>query len=152
MYIPTMAFVTYIVIASLILGIQERFSPLGTLASSALAWNIIEILIQVISLYIMHLETSLSTLDLFAYCGYKYVGINAALLSWLLFRKFGYYMSLFYCSISLAFFVIRSLKLRVLPRNNSAYTESGNKRRLYFILFVAGTQPVLMWFLSNHLI
>lgn len=152
MYIPTMAFVTYIVIAALVSGIQDRFTPLSTLASSALAWNIVEILVQVVSLYIMHLETSLSTLDLLAYCGYKYVGINAALLASLAFRTFGYYMTLLYCCVSLAFFVTRSLKLRVLPRNDSSYTASGNKRRIYFMFFVAGTQPVLMWCLSHHII
>ncbi|XP_033324497.1 yip1d-interacting factor 1 [Megalopta genalis] len=152
MYIPTMAFVTYIVIAALVLGIQDRFTPLSTLASSALAWNIVEIVVQLISLYVMHLETSLSTLDLLAYCGYKYVGINAALLASLVFRTFGYYMTLLYCSISLAFFVTRSLKLRVLPRNDSSYTASGNKRRIYFIFFVAGAQPVLMWCLSHSMI
>ncbi|XP_078052343.1 yip1d-interacting factor 1 isoform X2 [Augochlora pura] len=152
MYIPTMAFVTYIVIAALVLGIQERFTPLSTLASSALAWYIVEIVVQLISLYVMHLDTSLSTLDLLAYCGYKYVGINASLLASLVFRKFGYYMTLLYCSISLAFFVTRSLKLRVLPRNDSSYTASGNKRRIYFIFFVAGAQPVLMWCLSHNMI
>ncbi|XP_015440067.1 PREDICTED: protein YIF1B-A-like [Dufourea novaeangliae] len=152
LYIPTMAFVTYVVIGALILGIQERFSPLGTLASSALAWNVIEVLVNTVTLYIMHIETSLSTLDLLAYCGYKYVGINTALSISLLFRKFGYYMALLYCSGSLAFFLMRSLKLRVIPQNDSSYTASGNKRRLYFILFVAGIQPVLMWCLSYHLI
>ncbi|KZC06688.1 Protein YIF1B-A [Dufourea novaeangliae] len=125
LYIPTMAFVTYVVIGALILGIQERFSPLGTLASSALAWNVIEVLVNTVTLYIMHIETSLSTLDLLAYCGYNG---------------------------SLAFFLMRSLKLRVIPQNDSSYTASGNKRRLYFILFVAGIQPVLMWCLSYHLI
>lgn len=154
MYIPTMAFLTYIVMAGLVLGTQERFSPeqLGILASSALAWGIIELLVHTVSHYIMNLDTSLSTLDLLAYCGYKYVGINAALLVSLLFRKFGYYVILLYFSASLAFFLMRSLKLRVIPQNHGSYTASDNKRRLYFILFVAGIQPVLMWWLSYHLL
>ncbi|XP_034192737.1 yip1d-interacting factor 1 [Osmia lignaria lignaria] len=154
MYIPTMAFLTYIVMAGLVLGTQERFSheQLGILASSALAWGIIELLVHTVTLYIMSLETSLSTLDLLAYCGYKYVGINAALVVSLLFRKFGYYFILLYFSASLAFFLMRSLKLRVIPQNHSSYTASGNKRRLYFILFVAGIQPILMWWLSYHLL
>ncbi|EZA59467.1 hypothetical protein DMN91_010745 [Ooceraea biroi] len=154
MYIPTMAFFTYVATAGLVLGTQGRFTheQLGILASSALAWGVIELLVHTISLYVMNLQTSLTTLDLLAYCGYKYVGINAALLISLLFRKFGFYLMLLYFSLSLAVFLMRSLKLRVIPQGHTSYTASGNKRRLYFILFLAGVQPVLMWWLSYHLI
>ncbi|KAK0182648.1 hypothetical protein PV327_000763 [Microctonus hyperodae] len=154
MYIPTMAFLTYVVMAGLSLGTQERFTPeqLGIIASSALAWGVIELLVHTITLYVMNLDTSLRTLDLLAYCGYKYVGINAALLISLVMEKFGYYTILIYFSISLAFFLIRSLKLRVIPEGHTSYTATGNKRRLYFILFVAVLQPFLMWWLSYHLI
>ncbi|XP_076302632.1 protein YIF1B-A-like [Lasioglossum baleicum] len=152
MYIPTMAFLTYIVVAALVSGTREQFTPeqLSILASTALACGVLELVVHIVSLYVMNLETSLSTLDLLAYCGYKYVGINAALLVSLLFQKLGYYIVWLYFSASLAFFLIRSLKLRVIPQNHSSYTASGNKRRLYFILFVAGIQPVLMWWLSYH--
>lgn len=152
MYIPTMAFFTYVAMAGLVLGMHERFTPeqLGILASSALAWGVVEWVVHTVSLYVMNLQTSLTTLDLFAYCGYKYVGINAALLISLLFRKYGYYVMLLYFSVSLAVFLMRSLKLRVI--NHSSYTASGNKRRLYFILSLAGMQPFLMWWLSYHLI
>ena len=154
MYIPAMAFLTYVVMAGLVLGMQERFSPeqLGILASSALAWGIIELIVHIVSLYVMNIETSLSTLDLLAYCGYKYVGINAALAVSIVFRRLGYYAVLLYFSGSLAFFLMRSLKLRVIPQDHSSYTASGNKRRIYFILFVAGIQPLLIWWLSYHLI
>ncbi|XP_046434827.1 protein YIF1B-B isoform X1 [Neodiprion virginianus] len=154
MYIPTMAYLTYIVVAGLALGTQERFTPeqLGILASSALAWGIMELLVHTITLYVMNMDTSLKTLDLLAYCGYKYVGINFALLVSLPFQRFGYYVVLAYFSVSLAFFLVRSLKLRVIPEGHSSYSASGNKRRLYFILFVATIQPVLMWWLSSHLV
>ncbi|XP_035732186.1 protein YIF1B-like isoform X1 [Vespa mandarinia] len=154
MYIPMMSFLTYVVLAGLVLGAQERFNPeqLSILASSVLAWGIIELIVHTVSLYIMNIETSLATLDLLAYCGYKYVGINAALLSSLPFRKFGYYAALLYFSATLAFFLMRSLKLRVIPQGQISYTANGNRRRLYFIFFVAIIQPLLMWWLSYHLI
>ena len=152
MYIPTMAFLTYVVMAGLALGTQEKFTPetLGITSSSALAWGIIELLVHIITLYVMNLDTSLRYLDLLAYCSYKYVGINAALLASLVFKRLGFYTVLVYYSISLGFFLIRSLKLRVIPEGH--YSATGNKRRLYFILFVAGIQPFLMWWLSYHLI
>ncbi|XP_014602214.1 PREDICTED: protein YIF1B [Polistes canadensis] len=154
MYIPMMSFLTYVVLAGLVLGAQERFSPeqLSILASSVLAWGIMELIVHTVSLYVMNIETSLTTLDLLAYCGYKYVGINAALLSSLPFKKFGYYAALLYFSATLAFFLMRSLKLRVIPQGQISYTATGNRRRLYFIFFVAIIQPLLMWWLSYHLI
>ena len=154
LYIPTMAFLTYVVMAGLALGTQEKFSPeqLGIISSTALAWGLIELLVHTITLYVMNLDTSLKTMDLLAYCGYKFVGINAALAASLVFRRLGYYVVLAYFGITLAFFLVRSLKLRVIPEGHTSYTASGNKRRLYFILCLAGVQPFLMWWLSYHLI
>jgi hypothetical protein len=154
MYIPTMAFLTYVVMSGLALGTQEKFTPeqLGITASSALAWGIIELLVHIITLYVLSLDTSLRYLDLLAYCSYKYVGINAGLLASLFFKRVGYYSVFCYYSMSLAFFLIRSLKLRVIPEGPNSYSALSNKRRLYFILFVAGIQPIFMWWLSYHLI
>lgn len=154
LYIPTMAFLTYVVLSGLALGTQEKFTPeqLGIISSTALAWGVIELIVHTITLYIMNLDTSLRTMDLLAYCGYKYVGINIALAASLIFRKFGYYCVLLYFGICLAFFLVRSLKLRVIPEGHTSYTATGNKRRLYFILCLAGLQPFLMWWLSYHLI
>lgn len=58
------------------LGTQNRFTPevLGMLASSALAWTVVEILVALVTLYITNIQTNLKTLDLIAYSGYKYVG------------------------------------------------------------------------------
>ncbi|KDR20942.1 protein YIF1B isoform X2 [Zootermopsis nevadensis] len=160
LYIPTMAYVTYVLVAGVILGMQDRFTPeiLGIQASSALAWTIFEIAVELITLYITNIQTNLKTLDLLAFGGYKYVGIIFALLLSILFHKTGYYAGLIYSSFSLAFFLIRTLKVQVLPdgsspHHNDPYTHSsGNKRRMYLLLFVAGIQPLLMWWLSFHLI
>ncbi|GFG37060.1 hypothetical protein Cfor_00751, partial [Coptotermes formosanus] len=107
LYIPTMAYVTYVLVAGLVLGMQDRFSPemLGIHASSALAWTVFEIIVELITLYITNIQTNLKTLDLLAYGGYKYVGIIFAVLLSILFHKTGYYAGLIYCSLSLAFFL-----------------------------------------------
>ncbi|PSN31701.1 hypothetical protein C0J52_22689 [Blattella germanica] len=108
LYIPTMAYVTYVLVAGLVLGMQDRFTPemLGIQASSALAWTVVEIIIELITLYITNIQTNLKTLDLLAYGGYKYVGIIFAVLLSLVFHKTGYYAGLIYFSISLAFFLV----------------------------------------------
>ena len=104
-----MAFITYILLTGMALGIQQRwvippnliyfmtqnkyvcfkevkqavcvvpvwrFSPevLGLCASTALVWIIIEVLVMLLSLYLLTVHSDLSTFDLIAYSGYKYVG------------------------------------------------------------------------------
>lgn len=54
----------------------HRFSPdiLGLQASSALAWLTLEVLAILLSLYLVTANTDLTTIDLVAFLGYKYVG------------------------------------------------------------------------------
>ena len=76
MYIPIMAFVTYILMVGICLGIQEKFTPeiLGIQASSALGWFVIEVFLVFISLQILGIKSALKTFDIMAFCGYKYFG------------------------------------------------------------------------------
>nr|XP_046151415.1 protein YIF1A-like isoform X7 [Oncorhynchus gorbuscha] len=76
LYIPSMAFITYILLAGMALGIQKRFSPevLGLCASTALVWVVIEVLVMLLCLYILSVHSDI--FDLFAYSGYKYVGTS----------------------------------------------------------------------------
>lgn len=43
-------------------------------ASSALAWLVVEVVVILLSLYLVTVNTDLSTIDLVAFSGYKYVG------------------------------------------------------------------------------
>lgn len=156
-----MAYITYVFVAGLVLGMQQRFSPeqIGILASSALAWCLVELAVYSCTLYIIHVETSLRTLDLVAYSGYKFVGIIVSTLISLVAGRTGYYCALSYSNLALAFFIVRSLKLAVLTESSqetsyygSGSVTTGHKRRLYFLLFVAGVQPLLSWWLSYHLL
>ncbi|XP_055699857.1 protein YIF1B isoform X2 [Phlebotomus papatasi] len=169
LYIPTMAYITYVVLAGLVLGMQDRFSPeqLGILASSALAYSLFELIIYSVTLYVANISTSLKTLDLLAFSGYKYSIINFCLLVSIIFSKSGYYVALAYSSFSLAFFLLRNIKAKVLSNTQTApvtggYDPYGNqqqfdqtmghKRKLYFLLLIAALQPLLSFWLSWHLI
>ncbi|CAD7083946.1 unnamed protein product [Hermetia illucens] len=173
LYIPTMAYITYVVVAGLVLGMQNRFSPeqLGYQASSALACSIFELIVYSITLYVTNIPTTLKTLDLLAYSSYKYATIVFCILVSILFKKSGYYTALIYCSLSLGFFLLRTLKAKVLhdpaqsttpvgapsydpygmPQQQADYSI-GRKRKLYFLFLVAGSQAVLSFWLSMHLI
>ena len=76
MYIPVMAFVTYILIVGIALGRQDKFTPelLGLQASSALAWYLFEVCIIFITLQVLSIKSALKTFDIVSFCGYKYFG------------------------------------------------------------------------------
>lgn len=87
---------------------QNKFTPeqLGVISSSALAYGIVELVIYSITLYVFNLVTTMKTLDLLAFCGYKFVTINLCILVSIIFKSFGYYLTLLYTSLSLCFFLV----------------------------------------------
>lgn len=85
---------------------------LGIQASSALAWSLLEVIVHVLSLYMTNIATSLTTIDIVAYSGYKFVGIIFAVLTSMVFYRLGYYLALLYFSVSLSFFLVRGKTFR----------------------------------------
>ncbi|KPJ17057.1 Protein YIF1B [Papilio machaon] len=177
LYIPSMGYVTYVLLAGFMLGLQHRFSPeqIGIQASSALAYIIFEMILYLVTLYITNTTTNLKTLDLLAYSGYKYIIMIGSLLAGLILGKTGYYCCLVYSSFALSYFLVKTLRLQLLSGapgpeqpsygypdaysspnpyadNWSKPTAGGTKRRVYFLLFVAITQPLLSWWLTYHLV
>ncbi|KAL0819336.1 hypothetical protein ABMA28_007466 [Loxostege sticticalis] len=182
LYIPSMGYVTYVLLAGFVLGLQHRFSPeqISIQASSALAYIIFEMILYLVTLYITHTTTNLKTLDLLAYSGYKYTTMIGSLLTGLVLGKTGYYCWLVYSSLALSYFLVKTLRVQVLtgsqaggeaaapyyaPQpapyapNANPYADTwakpaagGTKRRVYFLLFVAITQPLLSWWLTYHLV
>lgn len=152
LYIPTMAYITYVLVAGLALGVQNRFSPeqIGVQSSSALAWCLVELALYSCALYVANIQTNLRTLDLVAYSGYKFFGVIVSILVSLVGGKSAYYAVLLYASLALMFFLTRSLKAQILPDTDQHF--AGYKRRLYFLFALAVAQPVLSWWLSFHLI
>ncbi|CAK6964622.1 protein YIF1A [Scomber scombrus] len=158
LYIPTMAFITYILLAGMALGIQKRFSPevLGLCASTALVWIIIEVLVMLLSLYLLTVHSDLTTFDLIAYSGYKYVGMIFTVLCGLLFGSDGYYVALAWSSCALMFFIVRSLKMKIIPSLSSDSMTTGSSAkpqfRLYITVVTAIFQPIIIYWLTSHLV
>lgn len=158
LYIPTMAFITYILLAGMALGIQKRFSPevLGLCASTALVWIIIEVLVMLLCLYLLTVHTDLSTFDLVAYSGYKYVGMIFTVFCGLVFGSDGYYVALAWSSCALMFFIVRSLKMKILSSFSADSMGAGASAkprfRLYITLALAAFQPIIIYWLTAHLV
>ncbi|KAG7470707.1 hypothetical protein MATL_G00116680 [Megalops atlanticus] len=157
LYIPAMAFITYILVAGLALGTQNRFTPeiLGMQASSALVWLIIEVLATLLSLYLVTVNTDLTTIDLIAFSGYKYVGMIVGVVAGLLFGRTGYYLMLLWCCASIFVFMIRTLRLKILSEaaaEGVLVRGAKNQLRMYLTMAIAAAQPIFMYWLTFHLV
>lgn len=74
-----MALVTYILVAALQTGLQERFHPqiLGSSASRALVVVLLDFLFVKGGCYLLNVQGPGQVIDLIAYGGYKFVGLVA---------------------------------------------------------------------------
>lgn len=81
MYIPAMAFVTYVLLSSLLAGLRGDFHTevMGLTATAAFAVVVIEILGLKFGTYILSISNDSQLLDLVAYSGYKFVGVIVTL-------------------------------------------------------------------------
>ncbi|XP_045414369.1 protein YIF1A isoform X1 [Lemur catta] len=186
LYIPTMAFITYVLLAGMALGIQKRFSPevLGLCASTALVWVVMEVLALLLGLYLATVRSDLSTFHLLAYSGYKYVGMILSVLTGLLFGSNGYYVvlawtssalmyfivsvgpplpslhleaelgpaSLSWPSLSSPFFQVRSLRTAALGPDGMGSSVPRQRLQLYLTLGAAAFQPLIIYWLTFHLV
>ncbi|KAF2237870.1 ER to Golgi transport protein-like protein Yif1 [Viridothelium virens] len=167
MYIPVMAFVTYILLSTLLAGLRGAFHPelLGLTATTAFGVVIFEILGLKLGCYILSISNESQLLDLVAYSGYKFVGIIVTLVvaeivnggkgtgGWV---GWGVFL---YCYFADAFFLLRSLRYVLLPESrpdqSSAPTQTvARAQRSRRTWFLAGysyvVQLALMWILSRQ--
>jgi len=81
MYIPVMAFVTYILLSTLLAGLRGAFHPevMGLTATAAFAVVAVEILGLKFGTYVLSISNESQLLDLVAYSGYKFVGVIVTL-------------------------------------------------------------------------
>lgn len=81
MYIPVMAFVTYILLSTLLAGLRGAFHPevMGLTATAAFAIVVVEILGLKFGTYVLSISNDSQLLDLVAYSGYKFVGVIVTL-------------------------------------------------------------------------
>ncbi|SNX86214.1 related to YIF1 - protein required for the fusion of COPII transport vesicles with the Golgi [Melanopsichium pennsylvanicum] len=152
LYIPTMAFVTYIIVTSVILGLESRFHPevLGLRASRALAIILVELAAIKLGTYLLNIQGDHTMMDLLAYSGYKFVGTLITLLVGLIKVRGLVYWSVFlYCFAANAFFLLRSLRYVVLPDPSSpssqTITHAQRSRRIQFLFCIAVVQIVFGW-------
>lgn len=164
MYIPVMAFVTYILLQTMLAGLRGAFKPelLGYTSSFAFFLVLGEIGGLKLGCYLLSISNESQLLDLIAYSGYKFVGIIVTLLlSEIVNRGKGTggwgWVFFSYTWAANAFFLMRSLKYVLLPENTDAtrgamqtVARSQRNRRTYFLFAYSFIfQFLCMWALSR---
>ncbi|CAI4224796.1 unnamed protein product [Auanema sp. JU1783] len=150
LYIPIMAFITYVLVSGFVLGTQGRFSPemLGILTSNAFIWVILENIVVFVSKYILNISQSLTLWHSLSFSTYKFVGMIACLIVFMTGGKTLYYCTLGYTAFALVFFLLQTVKNFIFDSNHFG-GDDGRKRKLILILFIAISQPFIMWWLTS---
>ncbi|KAK6915286.1 Yif1 family, partial [Dillenia turbinata] len=142
LYIPLMAFGTYVVLAGFSLGLGGRFSP------EALNWLFIKGLVGWF-LQVLLLKFSLLSLgsgeapllDIVAYAGYTFTGMCIAVLGKIVWSSSYYFLIPLTC-ICMGAFLVKTMK-RVLFSEVRTYDSS---RHHYLLIFLALAQfPLFVW-------
>ncbi|XP_048497099.1 uncharacterized protein LOC104888827 isoform X3 [Beta vulgaris subsp. vulgaris] len=142
LYIPFMAFGTYVILAALLLGLRGKFSPesLNLLfVKGLLGWFLQVSLLKVSLLSLGSGEAPL--LDIVAYGGYAFTGLSLAVLG-RIFWSYSYYFLMPWTCLSTGIFMVKTMK-RVLFAEVRSYDSS---RHHYLLLFIALAQfPLFIW-------
>ncbi|MES1919477.1 Protein yif1b [Bonamia ostreae] len=106
LYIPIMAFVTYILLSAIKTGLSgPTFTPeflLKTTSSSLIAFSIELVLLKIF----LHISKSdLSVIDAISMAGYKFVAVNTTILFYLVTGHIGYYLAWVYSTAALVFYM-----------------------------------------------
>jgi hypothetical protein len=151
LYIPTMAFVTYILLVGFVYGTISQFTPevLGMAASKGLAILGLEVMVVKMMFYLFNCG-GVSLLDLTAYSGYKFVGIVSNIMAGLVVGGYLYFITSIYFGLVTGFFMMRTLRLVLVLESTRAAIEvpSNSSAKNYFLLLIALFQVLVVYYLS----
>lgn len=148
LYIPTMAFITYILTLSVLMGLSEKgFQPdlLSISTTKGLIILGLEVLIIKLLFYLFlstENEPSLSLLDIISYCGYKFVGLTAILLIGL-YNTYTFYGSFLFFYFITTWFMIKTLTATI-PQSISFHHKNV---RNYTVLGIIALEGLVSYFL-----
>ncbi|KAJ7543305.1 hypothetical protein O6H91_09G033100 [Diphasiastrum complanatum] len=144
LYIPFMAFGTYIVLCGYALGLLGKFTPEGmsrTFSMAVMGWSA-ELLLLWCMLFAMG-SGDVPFLDITSYGGYAFVGISICVIAKMV-SCYSYYAILPWTSLCMAVFLVKTLK-RILFAEVRNY-DRDSSRHHYLLLFLAVAQlPLFFW-------
>ena len=147
LYIPLMAFMTYVLLVGFVFGVQNKFEApvLAKYSSKGLGVLSLEVLLIKLGLYLINARPT-PWLDVIAYRGYKFVGVVLTMLLGLVHQKL-YYPIMLYSASAMAIFLMRSHRRIILPRDIDMHQSQDLARRNAFLLFLSVLQYPIYWLL-----
>jgi len=147
LYIPTMAFITYVLTAGFTMGVDSAFSPemLGRTSSFGLVLWLLEVFAIKFGIYLLH-NVQIAMWDATAYAGYKFVGAVVALLTYLTFGTMAYYVVLLYTGAAVGYMIFKSYWEIMFPGGFVSEGKDTDSKRLV-LMVVGALQVFLTWFL-----
>lgn len=147
LYIPFMAFGSFIILAGFTLGFMGKFTPeaINLQFSRGLIGWALQIVILKGLLYSMG-GGEVPLLDLVAYGGYLFAGLSLAVISRLLWA-YSYFVMMPWMSLCMGVFLVRTMKRVLFTEMRSS--ERHSTRQHYFLLFLAISQFPLFFWLGN---
>lgn len=150
LYIPSMAYITYAILMGYIQGTFGTFDPdvLGVTMTRAFITLFLEIGVLLFSLYLLGAPSTPPILDCLAFCSYKFVLVNAALLIWLLCGRLNsvFYIAALFLSTSAGMFMTRTLQ-RLFPVEGRG--SQHRRRKDMFLICVGLLQFPLVLYLCR---
>lgn len=153
LYIPTMAFLSYILVWAIDAGMRGDFHPemLGYATTRTLAFYLMDFILLRVSFYILGIGSKNSKLwDLVSYTGYKFVPILLLLIIEILTGQsmIVRYAVLTALVFSHGFFMMRSLRYVVFPNGGNEFGGESRIRLQYLFLYCFVVQGVFVWLLT----
>jgi hypothetical protein len=144
LYIPTMAFITYVLLVGLVLGVKQRFSPehLGMAASSALAVLFLEAMLAKFGFYLSGVDSRLALLDLLAFSSYKFVGLLLAILAGLLLGSLVFWLAVVFVALAFMVFMVRTVDASVAAAVVGHPAAPENKSARNSVLLLIGLMQI----------
>ncbi|KAG8037240.1 hypothetical protein GUJ93_ZPchr0023g33378 [Zizania palustris] len=147
LYIPFMAFGSFIILAGFTLGFMGKFSPEAInlqFTRGLIGWALQTVILKGL-VYLMG-GGEVPLLDLVAYGGYLFAGLSLAVVSRLL-SAYSYYVMMPWMSLCMGVFLVRTMKRVLFTEMRSS--ERHSSRQHYFLLFLAIAQFPLFFWLGN---
>lgn len=159
LYIPSMAFVTYVLIVAFLMGEPWHFSPevVADQFSKSLMALLFEVAFVKAGFYFLS-SASVPLLDIVSYCGYKYVGISlSVVLGFLIGAKWVYYAALALTGAGMATFVVKSFRLAAPPAtlaggNVAGAAAAGSSNTRNYFLLACGVVQLILFYVLGHFV
>ncbi|KAF5746248.1 Integral membrane HRF1 family protein [Tripterygium wilfordii] len=146
LYIPCMAFATYLILAGISLGLSGKFSPEALnwqFVKGSVGWFLQVILLKVSLISLGGGEAPL--LDLLAYSGYTFTGMCVAVLGRIT-LNYAYYLIIVWTCLCMGIFLVKTMK-RTLFAEARGYDST---KHHYLLLCIALAQfPLIFWLSST---